>query len=129
MRAGAVPPVRWGVPDYNGREGRTTGDGLGTLVWVIVIGAAFALPGVLAYAGLWRSWSRARYPVRWFGLFWLGVALVCLGTAMLFTNGPFVPVFFVLMPAFVLCGALGFWMTFDGARWATPGWYRRAARR
>lgn len=129
MRAGAVPPVRWGVPDYDGRDGRTTGDGLGTLVWVIVIGAAFALPGALAYVGLWRSWSRARYPVRWFGLFWLGVALVCLGTAMLFTNGPFVPVFFVLMPAFVLCGALGFWMVFDGARWATPGWYRRAVRR
>ncbi|WP_189319520.1 hypothetical protein [Curtobacterium sp. ER1/6] len=44
-------------------------------------------------------------------------------------NGPFVWVPLVLMPAFVLCGALGLWMALDGARWATPGWYRRAMRR
>lgn len=43
--------------------------------------------------------------------------------------GPIVWVSAVLMPAFVLCGALGFWMAFDGAQWATPGWYRRTTRR
>lgn len=102
---------------------------LGALVVTIVIGSAFVVPGALAYAGIWRSWTRAMFPPRLFGMFWLGVALVSLGTALLFANGPLVPVFFVLMPVFVLCGALGLWMVLDGARWATPRWYRRTVRR
>jgi len=105
------------------------GSNVGATVWLFVVGGACVVPGALAYAGIWRSWARAKFPPRLFGLFWLGVALVCLATALLCTNAQFVPVLLVLMAAFLLCGALGFWMTFDGARWATPGWYRRAARR
>ncbi|SOC87320.1 hypothetical protein SAMN05660766_0989 [Curtobacterium sp. 314Chir4.1] len=97
---------------------------MGAAIWLIVIGAVCVVPGGLAYAGLWRSWIRRSTPAMPFGLFWLGSALVCEGVAAFFFNGPVV-LALVLMVAFVLCGVLGMWLLFGGARWATPAWYRR----
>lgn len=102
---------------------------MGGLVWAIVIGGVFVALGGLAYAGLWRSWTRRSAARTLFALFWLGFALLCEGTAALFFNGPLVPLALVLMVGFVLSGLLGFWMVLGGARWAIPRWARRAARR
>jgi hypothetical protein len=97
-------------------------------IWMIAIGGVFVVLGGFAYAGLWRSWMRRSTPAMPFGLFWLGLALACEGVAFFCFHGP-VALALVLMVAFVLCGVLGMWLLFGGARWATPRWSRRAARR
>lgn len=97
-------------------------------IWMIAIGGVFVVLGGFAYAGLWRSWTRRSTASMPFGLFWLGLAAVCEGVAFLCFNGP-VALALVLMVAYVLCGVLGAWLLLGGARWATPRWSRRAARR
>ncbi|MBT1611864.1 hypothetical protein [Curtobacterium poinsettiae] len=96
--------------------------------WLIAIGGGFVVVGGLAYVGLWRSWMRWSTPSVPFGWFWLGVALLCEGFAVLFFNGS-VALALVLMVVFVLCGVLGLCLMLGGALWATPRWSRRAARR
>lgn len=99
------------------------------MIWFVVIGDVFGVPGALAYAGCWRSWTRSRCPVQLFAMFWLGMALVCAGIGASLLDGPLVGVSLALVSAFVLSVALGLEMVLDGARWATPGSYRRAVRR
>lgn len=53
------------------------GPNVGAIVGLFVVGGACIVHGALAHAGIWRSWARAMFPPRLFGLFWLGVALVC----------------------------------------------------
>jgi hypothetical protein len=98
-------------------------------IWLIAIGGVFVVFGGLAYVGLWRSWMRWSTKSMPFGLFWLGVSVLCEGFAFFSFNGA-VALALVLMVSFVLCGVFGSWlMLLGGALWATPRWSRRAARR
>ncbi|MCJ1715427.1 hypothetical protein [Curtobacterium sp. VKM Ac-2922] len=101
---------------------------MAAVVWMIVIGGVFMVLGALAYLGVWRSWVRINPSMQFFGIFWLGTAVVCEGIACTCFNGP-VPLALSLMGCFVLSGSFGFCMMFGGARWAAPRWYRRRMRR
>ena len=124
-RVVGVRPVQYDEGATDAEQGERD---VGAAIWLIVIGGVLVALGSLAYAGLWRSWMRRSTPSMPFGLFWLGLALACEGIAAFCFDGP-VALALVLMVAFVLCGVLGMWLLFGGARWATPRWSRRAARR
>lgn len=99
-------------------------------VFLILFGGVFTVLGGLAYAGLWRSWARSSPRGVLLCVFWLGLAILSMGTAAFFFNGPLVGLGLGLMMLTVLAGILGIWSLLSGPpSWLLPGWFRATRRR
>ncbi len=96
------------------------------MIWaMIAVSCAFALVGLLAYTGLWRSWTRSWSADRVFPTAFLGLGGICLGAfgALLSTHA-FVVTALAMVAAFVLIlVAVGLFI-FGVPAWLTPRWYR-----
>lgn len=96
------------------------------MIWaMIAVSCAFALVGLLAYSGLWRSWTRSWSADRVFPTAFLGLGGICLGAfgALLSTHA-FVVTALAMVAAFVLIlVAVGLFI-FGVPAWLTPRWYR-----
>ncbi len=96
------------------------------MIWsIIAVSAAFALVGLAAYSGLWRSWTGTWSADRIFPTAFLGLGGVCLGTfAALLATHAFLLTAIMIIAAFVLIlVAVGFFV-FGIPAWLTPRWYR-----
>ncbi|MEV7932594.1 hypothetical protein [Curtobacterium sp. NPDC089185] len=97
------------------------------MIWaMIAVSCALALVGLLAYNGLWRSWTRSWSADRVFPTAFLGLGGICLGAfgALLSTHA-FVVTALAMVAAFVLIlVAVGLFI-FGVPAWLTPRWYRQ----
>ena len=91
-----------------------------------LLGAALTGMGLLAYTGLWRSWSRGGHHFYFFGLFWYGLAMLIASTLFLFRPAPDWTRYVVI--GVMLVGVIG---GFYLPPFMTPPWFRamRRARR
>lgn len=100
------------------------------VVSLIVIGLVFGALGGGAYAGVWRSWLGRLHDNIVFGLFWLGIAALCVGIAAALVRTPVFGFSFVAAAIAAVTGGIGLWTLLSGPpRWAQPRWYRTARQR
>ena len=91
-----------------------------------LLGAALTGMGLLAYTGLWRSWSRGGYHFSVLGLFWYGLSMLFASTPPSFRPVPDWIRYAVI--GLTLVGVIG---VFHLPPFMTPRWFRamRRARR
>lgn len=103
-----------------------SGDALGTWLLIMLLGALGGLaPGLLAYAGRWRSWYRAEdSPIRYAPLvgipFGAGCLLELVATIAPLSNPIRQGVVVALFVCLLLSGVL--FLSFPG--WLRPGWMK-----
>ncbi|WP_445338607.1 hypothetical protein [Clavibacter sp. CFBP 8614] len=88
-----------------------------------LLGAALTGMGLLAYTGLWRSWSRGGHHFYVLGLFWYGLAM--LGTSTLYAFRPVPEWTRYLVIGVMLVGVIG---AFYLPPFMTPRWFRAMRR-
>lgn len=94
-------------------------------VVLIVVGAIVTVIGGLAYTGIWRSWAQWSRRAVLLCLFWLGLAILCMGTGAFFLNGPAAGVGLTLLLVTAVSGVTGVVVLLNGTpRWMQPRWYR-----
>ncbi|GAA3339156.1 hypothetical protein GCM10017714_13510 [Curtobacterium pusillum] len=96
------------------------------MIWAIIaVSCAFALVGLTAYTGLWRSWTRSWSADRIFPTAFLGFGGICLGVfAALLSTHAFVLTAVMMIAAFVLILVAVGLFVFGVPAWLTPRWYR-----
>jgi hypothetical protein len=88
-----------------------------------LLGAALTSMGLLAYTGLWRSWSRGGHHFYVLGLFWYGLGMLIASTLSWFRPAP--DWIRCAMVAVMLVGVFG---AFYLPPFMTPRWFRAMRR-
>jgi hypothetical protein len=94
-------------------------------VWVGLIGALIAIAGVLAYAGVWRSWAvRSTWSNNGFMMLYIGLCALFVATGQAAHDEQalgLAALLFVLAAASAVIGIVSwFWLP----KFLTPRWFR-----